>query len=161
MDGTIWIWILAILLVVAGVVGTALPVLPGVPLVYAGLIFAAWADDFERVSWITIVLLGLLTVLSIVVDLIATLLSAKRVGASGLAIAGAAIGSVVGLFFGIPGLILGPFIGAISGELIARRHMVQASRVGFATWLGLILGTLAKLALAFAMLAIFATAYVL
>jgi uncharacterized protein YqgC (DUF456 family) len=66
---------------------------------------------------------------------------------------------VVGLFFGLIGILLGPFIGAVVGELMARRRMGDAARVGLATWIGLAVGALAKVALVFAMLAVFATAY--
>jgi len=155
----IWLWILALVLVLAGLAGSVLPALPGVPLVYAGLIVGAWADDFERVRWSTLVVLGLLTIASFAIDFAATALGAKRVGATRLAIVGAMIGTLAGVFLGIPGLILGPFVGAVIGEMISHGGVQQAARAGVATWLGLVFGTLAKLALVFAMLGIFALAY--
>ena len=91
----------------------------------------------------------------------ATSMGAKRVGASWKAMLGAGIGTIVGLFFGIPGLLLGPFVGAVLGEYIALRDWGQAGKVGFGTWLGLLFGTAAKIALSFAMVGIFVASYVL
>lgn len=156
-----WLRIAALLLVLTGVAGTVLPLLPGVPLVFAGLWLGAWIDGYQNVSSWTVAVLGALTVLSLLVDFAATALGAKRVGASPKAIAGAAAGTVVGLFFGLPGLILGPFVGAVAGELAARNDLERATAVGVATWVGLLLGTLAKLALVFAMIGIFIAAYLL
>lgn len=151
----------ALLVVLAGIAGTVLPALPGVPLVFAGLWLAAWIDGYMQVSGLTVAILGVLTVLAMAVDLLASVLGAKRVGASRQAIAGAAIGAVVGLVvgFGLPGLIIGPFVGAVIGELMARGTMEQAARVGLGTWLGLLFGTIAKLALSLAMVGVFAFAY--
>jgi len=155
------LWIVAILLVLAGIAGSVLPALPGVPLVFAGLLLGAWIDHFQKVGWFTLVILGLLTLLSFAVDFLATSMGAKRVGASKWAIAGSALGTLAGLFFGIPGLILGPFLGAVAGELLARRGQRQAVRSGFGAWIGLLVGTAGKLALIFAMVGIFLTAYAL
>ena len=154
----LWL-VLAAVLVCVGLAGSVLPALPGVPLVFAGLLLAAWAEDFERVTWITLVVLGLLTIISFVIDFAATALGAKRVGATKLAVAGALVGTVLGIFFGPPGLILGPFVGAVAGEMLSHGKMQQAARAGLATWMGLIFGTLAKLALVFTMLGVFAAAY--
>jgi len=155
------LWIVAILLVLAGIAGSVLPALPGVPLVFAGLLLGAWIDHFQKVGWFTLVILGLLTLLSFAVDFLATSMGAKRVGASKWAVVGSALGTLAGLFFGIPGLILGPFLGAVAGELIARRGQRQAVRSGFGAWVGLLVGTAGKLALIFAMVGIFLTAYAL
>lgn len=154
----LWL-VLAVVLVCVGVAGSVLPALPGVPLVFAGLLLAAWAGDFQKVTWLPLVVLGLLTAISFVIDFAATALGAKRVGATRLAIVGAALGTLGGLFLGLPGLILGPFVGAIAGELLSHGQMQQATRAGLATWMGLIFGTLAKLALVFTMLGVFALAY--
>jgi uncharacterized protein len=153
------LWTLAIALMLVGLAGIVLPALPGVPLLFAGMVVAASIDDFERIGWITLTVLGALTAISFVVDLVAGALGAKRVGASSRAIWGASIGTIVGIFFGIPGLLLGPFVGAVVGELSTHGRIDQAGRVGVATWVGLILGTLVKLALACSMLGIFALAF--
>ena len=159
MSPDVLLWILAALLVLVGLAGSVLPALPGVPLVFTGLFIAAWAGDFARVSWPTLLLLGLLTLLSFVIDFAATALGAKRVGATRLAIIGALLGTLAGVFLGLPGLIIGPFLGAVIGELLSHGQVQQATRAGLATWMGLLFGTLAKLALVFTMLGVFAAAY--
>lgn len=152
-------WILAVIMVALGIAGSVLPALPGVPLVFGGLVLAAWADDFQRVGPLPLVILGLLVLLSFAIDFLATVLGAKRVGATKLALLGAAIGTVVGVFLGLPGLILGPFVGAVLGELASHGKVEQAARAGVATWIGLLFGTLAKLALVFTMIGLFAVAW--
>ena len=159
MSLDVLLWILAAVLVLVGLAGSVLPALPGVPLVFTGLFIAAWAGEFARVSWPTLLLLGLLTLLSFVIDFAATALGAKRVGATRLAIIGALLGTLAGVFLGLPGLIIGPFLGAVIGELLSHGQVQQATRAGLATWMGLIFGTLAKLALVFTMLGVFAAAY--
>ena len=164
MDPTTLYYLLAILLVVVGIAGTILPALPGLPLVFAGMLLAAWAGDFQQVGMPMLVVLGLLTLFSLAVDFWATALGAKRVGASRLAIIGAMLGTFGGLFFGPLGLLLGPFAGAIGGELIDRRSLHkqdlgQAAKIGVGTWFGILFGTVLKLALAFTMLGLFAFAW--
>jgi uncharacterized protein len=159
MANSTWMFVLAGLLVLTGLAGSILPALPGVPLVFGGLLLAAWADDFQRVSWVVLVILGLMTVLSFAIDFAATAMGAKRVGASKLAIVGALIGTLGGFVLGLPGLIFGPFVGAVTGEMLTHGEMQRATRAGFATWVGLIFGTLTKLALVFTMLGIFAFAW--
>jgi hypothetical protein len=159
MSADVMWYLLAALLVFAGLAGSVLPALPGVPLVFAGLLVAAWADDFTRVGAVTLVILGLLTLASFAIDFAATAMGAKRVGATKLAVAGAALGTLGGLFLGIPGLVLGPFVGAVVGEMLSHGQWQQATRAGVATWMGLLFGTLTKLALVFTMIGLFAFAY--
>ncbi len=155
------LWILAVLLVLGGLVSLVLPVLPGVLLVFAGLFTAAWADGFVRVGWITLAVLGALTALSFVLDALAQAAGAKRAGASRQAVAGAVIGSVAGIFFGIIGIFAGPFLGAAAGEFLANRDLVKAGRVGYGTLLGIVLGAALKIALALAMIGLFVTVYLI
>jgi hypothetical protein len=164
MEPTTLYYVLAALLVVVGIAGTILPALPGLPLVFAGMLLAAWAGDFQQVGVPMLVVLGLLTVFSLAVDFWATALGAKRVGASRLAIIGAMVGTFGGLFLGPLGLLMGPFAGAIGGELIHRRSLLKqdlghATRIGVGTWFGILFGTVLKLALAFTMLGLFALAW--
>ena len=160
MDQQVLLYILAGALMVIGLLGVILPALPGLPLVFGGMLLAAWVDGFERISVWTLVILGILTLLSLLIDFVATAMGAKRVGASRSAIVGAVIGTVVGLFFGIIGVFIAPFIGAVLGELLHRRKLERsdvshAAKVGLGTWLGIMLGVLSKLALGFAMLGLF------
>jgi uncharacterized protein len=150
---------LAALLVLVGLAGVLLPALPGLPLVFAGMLVAAWAGGFEEVGVATLVVLGLLTLVSFAIDFWATAHGARRVGASRKALVGAVLGTFAGLFFAPIGLFVGPFVGALIGELLHGREFRNAARVGFGTWLGIVLAIVLKLGLAFAMLGIFAFAW--
>ncbi len=158
---TILLWSLGVVLVLVGVVGTLLPVLPGAALVFAGLLLAAWADGFAHVGGFTLVLLALLAILVYIVDFAAGAFGARHLGASSRAVWGAALGSLVGIFFGPAGILLGPFLGAVLGEYTVRRHLGKAARAGTGAWLGLVLAAAAKVALVFTMLGFFTAAFVL
>lgn len=153
------LFVLAILMIVAGVLGTLVPVLPGIPLVFAGLWLIAWQDAFVHVGTLTLWLLAALTLLSAFVDHIAALLGVKRVGASAWAMFGAFMGSLLGLFGGLLGVLIGPIIGAMLGEWWAARNHQQALRVGAAAGFSLILAMALKLGVVFAMLGSFALAW--
>ncbi|WP_439536892.1 DUF456 domain-containing protein [Methyloversatilis sp.] len=148
------LWLIAGLLVLVGLAGVVLPALPGIPLVFGGLLMVAWLDDFQRIGGVTLAVLGALAALAWLIDFAASVIGAQRVGASPLALVGAAIGTVVGLFGGLIGLLFAPLAGAAIGEFIARRDALQAARVGLATWLGMLLAAVAKVAIAFMMLGI-------
>jgi uncharacterized protein len=153
------IWALAVMLVVVGLAGVVLPGLPGTVLIFAGLLLAAWADGFVRVGVGIMIVLGVLTVATYFVDVVAMALGMKRLGASRRAMAGAALGTLAGLFFGLPGLVVGPFAGAVLGELTANNDLRGAGRAGIVAWLGFLIGTVVKVTLAFAMVGIFLTAW--
>ena len=155
------LYLLAVVLVIVGLAGTVMPVIPGALLVFAGLFVAAWADGFARVGTVALVIIGTLGVLSFVADFLASLLGAKRVGASPLALFGAALGGGIGLLFGLAGMILGPFVGAVAGELLARGRIAQAGKVGIGTWLGLAAAAVLKVIIAFMMIATFLAFYIL
>ncbi|WP_027079826.1 DUF456 domain-containing protein [Luteimonas mephitis] len=158
-------YVLAALMVVVGLAGIVLPALPGLPLVFAGMLLAAWTDGFERVEWWWLLVLGVLTALSLLIDFWATAAGAKRVGASRKAVVGAVLGTVVGLFIVPPfGLFVGPFAGALLGELwhgraVNSASVSQATRVGFGTWMGIVFGIVLKLGLACTMFVLFAWAW--
>jgi hypothetical protein len=149
------LWVGAVALVVAGIAGIVLPALPGTVLIFAGLLIGAWADGFSRVGWPTLLVVGLLGVATHLVDFFAASWGTSRVGATPRAAIGAALGTVAGLFFGLPGIIVGPFVGAALGELTVHNDYRRAGKVGFAAWIGFIAGTAVKVGLAFAMIAIF------
>jgi uncharacterized protein YqgC (DUF456 family) len=100
----------------------------------------------------------LLAVIAWVLDYVAGLLGAKKAGASGYAIAGAAIGTLVGLLMGFVGVLFMPLVGAAAGEYLARRDQQRALKVGVATWFGIMLGMIAKVVIAFMMIGIFIVA---
>jgi uncharacterized protein YqgC (DUF456 family) len=155
MDTTLLLWVLAASLILTGLAGIVLPLLPGAPLLFLGLVAAAWAEDFAYVGYGTLGVLAALTVLIYVVDFFAGILGAKHFGASPRAMIGAAIGTIIGLFLGIVGIIIGPFVGAVIGELSVRRELIGASMAGLGTTIGLILGVAAKIALGLTMIGIF------
>jgi uncharacterized protein YqgC (DUF456 family) len=157
MDTTLVFWLLALLLVGTGLIGLFLPVLPGAPLIFAGLVIAAWAEDFHYAGLWTVVILAIITLLTLGVDFWATIFGAKKFGASKRAVIGALIGLVIGIFLGFPGIIFGPFIGAVVGELSAQKNLKQATRAGVGATIGLVLGAAIKLALALTMIGVFLT----
>lgn len=159
MDYSFIFYTVAAILVLIGLAGIILPALPGVPLVFVGLLVAAWTEGFERIGWVTLVVLGVLTVISLIIDVVSTVIGAKKVGASRMALIGSVIGTVVGLFFMPIGLFVGPFLGALGGEYLHGRKLGQATKVGFGTWLGIVLGVAFKLGLAMTMVAVFAVAW--
>jgi uncharacterized protein YqgC (DUF456 family) len=160
MDWTILWYIIAGVIIVAGLIGSILPNLPGIPVMFGGMLLAAWVGHFQKIPVWVIVLLGVLAAFSIVFDFLAGSYGAKRYGASKAAVWGALIGTIVGLFFGILGIILGPFVGAVMGQLASGSAIEHAAKVGVGTWIGLLIGTAIKLAVAFMMLGIFAFALI-
>jgi hypothetical protein len=171
-------WTLAALMALVGVAGTVLPVLPGTLLVLAGLFVGAWIDGFTLVSAWTMAAIAALALLAVAIDFVAGLLGAQRAGASRWALIGAALGTVLGLFMGLVGVLFMPFVGAVAGELYALRQQPtgapgaagvpanvpgegdtrRALRVGTAAWIGMLVGTAVKLALAFVMIGVFVVA---
>jgi uncharacterized protein YqgC (DUF456 family) len=151
---TIGLWTLAGVLMAVGLAGLVLPVLPGAPLLFIGILVAAWIDHFMYIGWGALTVILVLMALAVAVDFVASAFGARRYGASGRAVLGATIGAIVGVFFGLPGVLLGPFIGAVIGELTVRRDVGAAGRAGVGATLGLALGTAAKLALGLAMVGI-------
>lgn len=152
---TVLLWLGAAVCVLAGLAGLVLPALPGAPLLLLGLVLAAWAEDFAYVGPGMLVVLGILAALTYVVDFLASAFGARRFGASPRAVVGAALGGLVGLFFGLAGVLLGPFVGAVLGELSARRSLGDAGRAGVGATLGLAVGLALKIAIVVSMLALF------
>ena len=152
------LWILCAALIVAGLAGTVLPVLPGTVLVWAGIVLGAWIDDFQRVGTTTLVVVTVLAALAWVLDYVAGLLGARKAGASRQAIIGAALGTLAGLFMGLVGVLFMPLVGAAIGEWLARRDHEQAVKVGVATWLGILAGIVSKVVIAFMMIGLFVAA---
>jgi uncharacterized protein len=158
MDWSIVWYVIAGLLIVAGFIGAVLPSLPGLPVMFGGMLLAAWVGHFQKIPVWVIVMLGALAGFSVLFDFIAGSCGARRHGASKAAVWGALLGTIAGLFFGVPGVLLGPFVGAVIGQLLSGSPLEHATRVGFGAWIGLLIATAVKLAVAFTMLAVFAVA---
>jgi uncharacterized protein YqgC (DUF456 family) len=116
-------------------------------------------DHYQHLGLWWLVAIAVAGAIGMAMDFIAGLLGARSVGASGRALWGAAIGTVVGMFFGLPGLLLGPFIGALLGELASGTSVLRSAHVGLSTWFGMLVGTLVKLVMSFVMLGLFAFAF--
>ncbi len=152
------LWIVAVVLIVAGVAGTILPALPGTALAFAGILLAAWIDGFTRVTGWTVAVCGLLMLLAWGADYASGIIGARKAGASRLAVVGAAIGTVAGIFTGFVGLLFMPLVGAAIGEYLADRNAARAAHVGVATWIGLLIGTIVKVVITFVMIGLFIAA---
>jgi uncharacterized protein YqgC (DUF456 family) len=149
------LWGLAIISLIAGLIGLAAPVLPGPPLLFLAVLFAAWAEDFSYAGFWTLLIIAILALIAVVLDFIAGSLGAKKFGAGRAASIGAALGVIAGFFFGIAGMIIGPFAGAFIAELMVQKKLGPAGEAGIGAWFGLILGTAAKIALGFTMISIY------
>jgi uncharacterized protein YqgC (DUF456 family) len=132
-----------------------LPALPGTLLIFGGILLAAWAEGFSRVGMWPLIAIGVIGGLTYFVDLVAAALGAKKLGASKRAMIGAGLGTLGGLFLGLPGIIIGPFVGAVIGELTVDRDIRKAGKAGVAAWIGFAIGTAVKVSMAFLMIGIF------
>ncbi len=152
------LYVLAALLIVGGLAGAVLPALPGIPMIFGGIWLVAAVDDYRHIGLWWLLIIGALGGIGVIVDFIASALGARRVGASRLALWGASLGTLIGMFFGVPGLLLGPFVGALLGELVSGNSVLRSAHVGVGTWLGLLFGTLLKLVISFVMVGLFGLA---
>lgn len=152
------LWVVCAVLIVLGLAGTVLPLLPGTLLVWGGIVLGAWIDDFTRVGTTTVVVVSVLALLAWGLDYVAGLMGAQKAGASKQALLGAAVGTVVGLFMGLVGVLFMPLVGAAVGEYLARKDQSRAVKVGVATWVGIMVGLIAKVVLAFVMVGLFVAA---
>ena len=151
----IW-WLVAIVLMAIGLLGTVLPVVPGAVIILAAAVLhRIMVGPVAGASWWIIGLLVLLALASYALELGASYLGAKRFGATRWGILGATVGVVVGIFSGFTLLLIAPVIGAIIGELIAGKRLVAAGRAGWGSMLGNLAGMVAKLLIALAMITIF------
>ncbi|MFK7962977.1 MAG: DUF456 domain-containing protein [Burkholderiaceae bacterium] len=148
-------WTLVVILFVAGIAGTVLPALPGTLFIFLAFLLGAWIDNFQVIETSTVIIAGVICVVAQVLDYIAGILGAKRAGASKEAIIGALIGTVAGVLSGFVGLLFFPLLGAFAGEYIAISDVRRAGNVGIATWLGMLIGAVMKLVLAFTTIGLF------
>ncbi|MBC8477880.1 MAG: DUF456 family protein [Dehalococcoidia bacterium] len=153
---TVLLAILCSVLLIAGLAGIVLPVLPGVPLAWLGFFVYAIGTGFDRISITTTVVFSILMVLTLVLDLVAPMLGASKYKASKLGILGSFVGLMAGIIvLGFWGIILGPFIGALLGELVARKQPEQAFKSALGTLLGFLAGSLIKIVVVLTMAGFF------
>ncbi len=139
---------LAILLIIIGIIGCLVPVLPGPPLSFAGILILH-LTRYAEYSRNLLIILGVVAGIVTVLDYFVPIWGTKKFGGSKYGVRGATIGLIVGLFFGPPGIILGPFIGAIIGEMIFKDDFKYAIKAGFGSLLGFLTGIGLKLAASF------------
>lgn len=152
------LYLLAALLMIGGLIGAVLPTLPGIPMLFGGMWLAAAVDHYRHLGTWWLLAIGAVGAVGVIVDFVAAALGAKYARASARAVSGAAIGTLVGMFFGIPGIVLGPFFGALLGELASGTSILRSTRVGVATWLGLLFGSMLKLVVCCVMMGMFGLA---
>jgi uncharacterized protein len=149
------LYVVAAMLILIGLAGAIVPALPGIPMIFGGIWLVARLDQYQHLGLWWLVAIASIGAVGLTVDLLSGVLGAKRVGASPRAVWGALLGTILGLFFGLPGLLLGPFFGAVAGELSAGSSMQRGAHVGLSTWVGLLLGTIVKLVASVMMVALF------
>jgi uncharacterized protein len=152
-------YMFAAALIVAGLAAAIVPALPGIPLIFGGIWLIARLDHYHHLGLWWLLGIALIGAIGLTLDLLAGALGAKRAGASKRAVGGAIVGTIVGFFFGLPGLLFGPFAGAVLGELTAGNSILRSTHVGVGTWVGLIFGTIVKMVASMSMVALFAAAW--
>lgn len=143
-----------------GIAGVVLPAIPGSVLLVAGVVLVAWADGFARVGAGTIAVEVALGLAIWAVDFLAAILGARAFGASRWAVIGAGVGLLAGMFLGLPGIVLGPAVGAVAFELARNPDVKAAARAGLGAFLGFVVGSAVKVALAFVMVGILVAALI-
>ena len=156
MDATLVIaYLLVAILVIAGLIGSVIPFLPGPPLIFLGALVYALATDFHPISAGRLLFLAGLAALAHVLEHVAGAVGTRNFGGSGWAVVGALVGGVIGIFFGPPGLLIGPVVGAVAGELLKSGEIEHSLKAGFGALVGMVLGLLTRFALAFTMVGLF------
>ena len=150
-----FVYALVAVLFMAGLAGSVLPALPGGVLILAGAVVYAMATGFDPIGPGRLAILALMMAVAYGLDYAAGALGVRRFGGSGWAVAGAVVGALVGLFFGLPGLLLGPLVGSLGAEYVYTRQLDSSARAAFGTVIGLLVGAVAKVGLALAMVALF------
>ena len=153
--------VVGLALLAAGVAGLVLPVLPGAVLLVLGVVTLAWAGDFAILGWGTVAFAGAMGLAITVVDWAASILGAKAFGASKWAVLGSAVGLVVGIFLGLPGIVLGPVVGALVFEYAKDPNFERALKAGVGAFVGFVVGSVLKVMLAFVLLGVVAMRYLL
>lgn len=148
---------LALLVMLAGLIGSVLPVVPGIPVILIAAIGHRLCFGQNSASNLVLIILAVLTVVAIVFDFLAGMFGANKMGATWRGALGAIIGGIVGMFFSLPGIIIGPFVGATLFELLGDRELEKALKAGLGATLGLFAGIIGKFAIGVIMILLFAT----
>ena len=149
-------WLFTIVLFAVGLIGTVLPIIPGTTIILAAAVIHRMMLGAEKsIGWRSIAVLVLLTLATYALDFLAAYFGAKYFGATKWGMCGAIFGALAGLFFGIIGLFVGPVIGALAGEFIAGKKMIDAGLAGWGSLLGNLAGMIGKLVIALVMITIF------
>ena len=142
-------WTISLSLMLIGLVGTVVPLLPGTTIIFAGAVLHRWMLGEEHsVGWWTLGGLFLLTAISYLLDLVTGSIGARKFGATKWGAIGGILGAIVGLFFGIIGIFVGPLVGVLAGELIGGKGLLPAGKSTWGTFLGTTAGMVAKLIIA-------------
>ncbi|HWC60184.1 MAG TPA: DUF456 domain-containing protein [Verrucomicrobiae bacterium] len=153
--------ILTLLVMLVGFIGSAVPLLPGPPLVLiAAFGHRLWFGEHSA-SWFVLLCLTFLTAVALLLDHFSSVYGAKRFGATWRGLLGAFVGGVIGIFFNIPGIILGPFLGAMLFEMLGGYKIDKASHAGVGATLGVFAGIVGKCALSLVMIGLFTASVVL
>lgn len=147
---------LTLLVMLLGLIGSILPALPGTPLVFLAAVGHRLYFGEASASNLVLAILGGLMTVSLVLDFVGTALGAKKFGATWRGALGAAIGGLIGLFFALPGIIIGPFLGAMLFEMLGDKEIKAAARAGLGAMIGLLLGAVGKFSVAVVMMILFA-----
>ncbi len=150
------ILIISLLIMLGGLAGIVLPIIPSTPLIWAGVLIYAVCDGFESISWVLVLIFGVLTVFSVILDYFGGVIGAKKYGATRWGLIGSVIGGIAGFFMGgIIGLIFGPFFGAVLLELVFGKDFSSAFKSGIGTLVGFLGGAIAKLVIGVIIIGIF------
>jgi uncharacterized protein YqgC (DUF456 family) len=138
--------IISILTILVGILGTIAPLLPGIPLIYAAYLIWGLASGWKDYGLTTMIVLGFITLISVLLDYYSGAIGAKKYGATSAGVWGSILGAIIGVIvFNVPGLILGPFLGAVLGEILVGKKHKEAWRAGWGALLGFLGGTLFKI----------------
>lgn len=149
-------WVLTVGLMVAGLVGTVVPLVPGTILILCGAVLNHFT--LHSIGWPTLVVLTVFMLLAQALDILSGAMGAKYFGATRWGAIGGILGAIVGLFFGLPGLFIGPLAGAILGELLGGKGILPAGKSGWGTFLGTTAGMIGKFAIGVIMIGWFTVA---
>ena len=146
---------IALVIMFLGLAGSILPGIPSTPLVMAAAVGHKLYFGPTGPAWWVLLILGLITALSMVMDYLTTVYGAKKLGATWRGATGAIVGALIGIFFSFPGIIAGPFIGAMLFEMAGGRDAKESSKAGLGATIGLLAGAVGKVLCCVAMMGLF------